>query len=196
MHRHSLLLTVLAGTLLLGNCSLLGSDGNGKLQADSTYFRATLNGESWSGSPDGSLVDIGGFDWVGIEGDTTHRNRFPYRENLLLQAEYKGIGKYPLTRTVRNLEFRSMTTGSSYYEVDGDVIISRYQPIDDTSTNQLTITSYDTTTGIMEGTFRTTVVVDSADRESEPGEPPRRRPDTLRFTDGEFRVKVEDRRDQ
>lgn len=48
----------------------------------------------------------------------------------------------------------------------------------------------------MEGTFRTTVVVDADDRVSEPGEPPRRRPDTLRFTDGRFRVVVEDRREE
>lgn len=71
------------------------------------------------------------------------------------------------------------------------VFIVTYSPTDDTSANQLTITSYDSTTSVMTGTFRTTVVVDSAQRVSEPGEPPRRRPDTLRFTDGEFRVRVE-----
>jgi hypothetical protein len=91
---------------------------------------------------------------------------------------------------------RSRISGASFYVNEGDVLLSTYSPTDDTLDNQLMITSYDTTTGIMEGTFRTTVVVDSADRESEPGEPPRHRPDTLRFTNGEFRVEVEDRRDQ
>jgi len=88
----------------------------------------------------------------------------------------------------------SRILGSSYYEKDGDVIISSYHATDDTSANQFTITSYDSATGMMEGSFRTTVVVDSSERETEPGEPPRRRPDTLRFTDAEFRVRVEDRR--
>ncbi len=87
-------------------------------------------------------------------------------------------------------------TGSRFHEAESDALFASYHSTDDTSTNQLTITSFDSTTGLMEGTFRTTVVVDSADRVDESGEPPRRRPDTLRFTDGEFRVKVEDQRNE
>ena len=89
-----------------------------------------------------------------------------------------------------------MTGGGFFSENDYDVTISSYSATDDSSVNRLTITKYDSTTGVLEGTFRTTVVVDSAERVSEPGEPPRRRPDTLRFTDGEFRVKTRDLRDQ
>ena len=90
----------------------------------------------------------------------------------------------------KGIEHEWDETGSAYYENDGDVLIASYHPTEDALANRLTITSYDSTTGALEGTFRTTVVVDSAERVSEPGEPARRRPDTLRFTDGEFRVKV------
>jgi len=45
---------------------------------------------------------------------------------------------------VRDQE-RPYTLGVSYYEADGDVLISSYHATDDTSANQLTITSYDST---------------------------------------------------
>jgi len=187
----SLLLALLTGTLLLGSCGLAGSDDGGEPQVDSTYFRATLNGEEvWSGEGRAIMAKSGGFDWLTIVGDTLHEQHYPYTESLQLPVAYRGPRNYSLMRVIRNREAQ-LTSGTSYFEVDGDVLISSYHSTDDTSANQLTITSYDSTAGVMTGTFRTTVVVDSAQRVSEPGEPPRRRPDTLRFTDGEFRVEVE-----
>jgi len=192
---YSLLPAVLASTLLLGSCGLAGNDENGeKTQADSTYFRTTLNGEeTWSGEGRAIMAESGGFDWLTIVGDTLHKQIYPHNESLQLSVAYRGPRGYSLVRMMRSREPR-LISGTSYFESDGDVTISSYHSTDDTSANQLTITSYDSTTGIMTGTFHTTVVVDSADRVSEPGEPPRRRPDTLRFTNGEFRAKVEDRR--
>ena len=116
--------------------------------------------------------------------------QYPYTESLAFVAIFRGTGTYSLVE----VEHEWDETGASYYEIDGDALIPSYHATDDPSTSQLTITSYDATAGIMTGTFRTTVVVDSAQRVSEPVEPPRRRPDTLRFTDGTFRLKVEDRR--
>jgi len=110
--------------------------------------------------------------------------------SLLFGILYDGPKTYSIIRGPRD------TYGAHYLELNGDVRIAEYFPTGDSSSNRLTITSFDSTTGIMEGTFRTTLVVTEEDEESEPGEPARRRPDTLRFTDGEFRVKVEDRRDE
>ena len=45
----SLLLAALAGTLLLGSCGLTGSSEKKKAKSDSTFFLATLNGNSWRG---------------------------------------------------------------------------------------------------------------------------------------------------
>jgi len=176
---YSLLPAVLASTLLLGSCGLAGSGGDGEHpQADSTYLRGTLNGEEvWSGEGRAIMAESGGFDWLTIVGDTLHKQIYPHNESLQLSVAYRGPRGYSLVRMMRSREPR-LISGTSYFESDGDV----------------TISSYDSTTGIMTGTFHTTIVVDSADRVSEPGEPPRRRPDTLRFTNGEFRAKVEDRR--
>lgn len=196
MHKqilYSLFLAAWAGTLLLGSCRLVGNDDQEKeTEADSTYLRATLNGEEeWTAEgtrKTNFLTDAGGFEWLTLHvayypGPTT---RYSYREKLVFIVIYRGTGTYSLLQT----DHDGQQTGVSYYESEGDVPISSYHAIGDTSANKLTITSYDSTTGIMEGTFRTTVVVDSSERVPEPGEPPRRRPDTLRFTDGEFRQKV------
>lgn len=196
----SLLFTGLTGTLLLGSCGFLDSEEDVKsVERDSTYFRATLNGgEKWSADPRGVFVDNGGeFDpMLSISGDTVHQNKFPYTEELIIFVNSKGERNYDITRTKHEIDGNPLITGSDYCESDGDVILTHYLPTGDSSANQLTITSYDTTSGMMEGTFRTTVVVTEEDVEPEPGEPPRRRPDTLRFTNGTFRVEVDDRRDQ
>ena len=190
----SLLLALLTGTLLLGSCGLAGSDGDGELpQTDSTYLRSTLNGEKeWSGKDvEVNFFNHAGLKWLTVFGNTS---RGRYNETFGLSIIYEDVGSYPLIREKYEDGFNTHYTGSRFHEAELDALLASYSSTDDTSANQLTITSYDSTTGIMTGTFHTTVVVDSADRVSEPGEPPRRRPDTLRFTNGEFRAKVEDRR--
>lgn len=171
----SLLLALLTGTLLLGSCGLAGEGKKEEIvPTDSTYFKARLNGEEvWSGGARAGFSEIAGFNWLQIFGDTTHQQHYPYSESLGFSIAYRGPGEYTLVEVVRDQE-RPLTSGASYYEADGDVLISSYHATDDTSANQLTITSYDSTAGIMTGTFRTTVVVDSAQRVSEPGEPPAR----------------------
>jgi len=185
------------GLLLLGSCGLMGNGEEEKTKADSTYFQATLNGEeTWSGRPDASFSDQGRVDWLVVFGDSVYEGQ-SYKEGLGFSLPYEGSKAYSaVNREVEIEKNRTRMAGVSFSVKDWDVILSRYHATDDSSSNQLMITEYDTTSGIMEGTFRTTVVVDSADREPEPGEPPRLRPDTLRFTDGEFRVKVRDLRDR
>jgi len=192
-----LLVASLTGLLLLGSCGgLMGNGEEEKTKVDSTYFRVTLNGEeTWDGVGVAGFTGISGLDWLQIRGGPGREENRLYMENLNISVPYQGEKSYSLTRVLRDSS-QNLTSGTSYYEKEGDVTIAGYFATDDSFANQLTITEYDTTAGIMEGTFRTTVVVDSADRESEPGQPARRRPDTLRFTDGEFRVEVEDRRDE
>lgn len=188
----SVLPTLLTAALLLGSCGL--TESNEKVEqteADSSYIRATLNDtEEWSGKLRGYFSKGGGDCWLTISIRNAHKDQLLYTEKLVFVVVFRGVKTYPLVEIDREWD----ETGASYYEKNGDALISSYHPTDDTSANQLTITSYDSTTSLIEGSFRTTVVVDSTDRGDEPGEPPRRRPDTLHFTDGEFRVNVEDRR--
>jgi hypothetical protein len=80
-------------------------------------------------------------------GDTTHQQHDPCSESLGFSIAYRGPGEYTLVEVVRDQE-RPHTLGASYYEADGDVLISSYHATDDTSANQLTITSYDSTTEV------------------------------------------------
>ena len=192
---YSLLLAVLAGTLLLGSCGL---SGNKETQTDSNYFRAAPNGEeTWSGNPDAVFSEQARFNsWLVISADSTYQSR-PYRERLGFSISFHGTDEYPLAETEYEVdEVGVRIAGASFSENDGDVLISNYHATDNSLVNRMMITSYDSTTGIMEGAFRTTVVVDSSERAFEPGEPPRRQPDTLRSTDGEFRVRMRDLRDR
>lgn len=192
----SLILAFFASAVLLASCGLTGSEEDEETQTGSLYFEATLNGnEAWIGQPEAGVSRIADLNWLQISGDTLHEDRFPYTEALVLSVAYTGPDDYTLVEVMRD-RGQSLISGSSYYEDDGDVSISTYYPTADSSANELTITSYDAATGIMEGTFRTTVVIAEDDREAEPGEPPRRQPDTLRFIEGRFRVEVEDRREE
>ena len=180
-----LLLAFLTGPLLLGSCGLVGEkDAAEEPPPDTIHFQATLNGEHWSAEPSAS---ISGENTLVIEGDSSDPQSF-WNEVLIFSEPFTGPKTYSLIRGNRP-EGRY---GGLYVESSGDVLIATYYPTDDSSANQLTITSYDSTTGIMTGRFHTTVVVKENDQDN----PRRRRPDRLRFTDGSFKVRVEDRRGQ
>jgi hypothetical protein len=192
-----LLLITLTCTLLWG-CGIVENDGDSdESAADSTFFRATLNGEEgWSGDSDAAFSKQGKLDWLTVFADSMYEGQY-YRERLSLSLPFEGRGVYPMVEN----EYRinndyTRTSGVFFSTNDGDVALTRYRPVSDSSVNQLSIANYDSTTDVMTGTFRTTVVIVEEDQEPETGEPPRRRPDTLRFTDGEFRVKVRDLREQ
>ena len=71
-------------------------------------------------------------------------------------------------------------------EINGDAIIATYHPAAPAS-GGFEITSYDPATRVLEGTFEVTFVVDDGHRRNER----RLLPDTVRVTDGRFRVTVE-----
>ncbi len=202
---------LLTSLLALIGCGLFGADGNEKEgpPAEETYFTATVNGQPWEaggGSANFTCIGDAGLVFRIGSGKRT-RKLWPYHESLALSVAYEGPGTYSLVEPDDDDELR-FVLGSSYTAWDGDVPLTGYSPTDDSSANQLKITSYDPeggstkesrrasssavieTAGIVEGTFRTTVVVVPEDVVPEPGEPPRRQPDTLRFTEGRFRVGV------
>lgn len=189
---------VLIGVVLLGSCGVLDPGKETEEDAaDSTYFRATLNGhEEWSGKSDAAFSQQGNIErWLSISADSVDKSDYPQTENLVLSVPFRNKGEYSLTPTEYEIWGGTQTLGAHFYELDGDALLASYSATSDTSANQLTITEYDSTAMMLEGTFHATVVVDSSDRHDEPGEPPRRRPDTLRFTNGEFRVEVRDLRE-
>jgi hypothetical protein len=194
----SSLFAVWTATLLLAGCGLLADESNAtddpEQPGPDTYVRATLNGAPWSAKSIAEVTESWGYRWISLIGDTLHKSHYPYTETISFIIIYDGIKSYSLAQSEVQLQGGTQLTGASYYEQDGDALIASYHTVGDSLKNHLTVTSYDSTSGIATGTFRTTLVVDSSDAVSEPGEMERRRADTLRFTNGEFRVDVRDDR--
>ena len=183
-----LLTSTLLVVAILGvscGCSFISNDADSS--APETAFTATLNGESWSAVAQPGSINRANV--LTIVGRNFSSDSY-WRESLAISVLFRGTGLYSLARQERGDDLY----GGSYFEADADVLLATYIPQPDSATNYVRVTSYDPNTGIMEGRFRTTVVVSPEDRLDEPGEPPRRRADTLRFTDGSFRVVVDDLR--
>lgn len=150
--------------LLLGSCGLLSTDDNGDAEDVTTYFRATLNQEeTWSGQPRASLSQQGPYLWFSVGADSVYDDF--HRESLSLRGPFEGPGEYALVPvTYETGEGGTRTAGASFHESDWDARLAGYGATDDASANHLTITSYDSTTGILTGSFHATVVVNEDDR--------------------------------
>ena len=185
---------LLTAVLLFGSCGLFGADDEGDTEEVESYFRATLNDEeTWSQGGAGGFSQQGPYLWLSLFADSIYDDF--YRERLSLAVPYEGPGEYTLVPVeYEPYEGGVLFAGAYFNESDDDAQVAHYRATADSSANHLTITRYDSTRAIMEGRFRATVVVTEDDRVSEYGEPPRRRADTLRFEDGEFRIKLTDLR--
>lgn len=177
---------IILSAALIG-CGMLG-DEPAEPEVD-TYFTAQLNGESWRGyqkfwlSSNTSRLKKGKYFSIGTARlDST---TYPYYQDMRLFVKplitdhrafpIKGYDYNPAKGFVR---------GGYFLEMDGDAIIARYEATADTS-NYVRVTGYDSTTGIAEGTFAVTFAAGEDYR----GRPRSRYPDTLRFTEGRFRVR-------
>ncbi len=151
---HNLLLAGLASTLLLGSCGFAGHSDNEETQVDSTYFRATLNGEkTWTaGGTKGNYLFVEeGRTWLSISGGykPNPNSTYSYTEILEFLVIFRGTGTYSL---VENQPAKTNNvTGSEFRETGGDVIYTTYSSTNDSLANQLTITSYDSTSSVIEG---------------------------------------------
>lgn len=83
-----------------------------------------------------------------------------WKEVLLIPVHFIGTGEYDLNQ--RTIEESSETyggvIGAIFLEEDFDVNIARYYPRSDPQ-NVMEIVAYDSTTGVMEGTFQVTFVI-------------------------------------
>ena len=191
MRNRTTYLTAL-GAVLLASCGLFGSEEEAE-QESSGYFTALLNGEPWRGEARGGINEG---SWLTISAKQYDSLRY-WAESIGFLLYFQGEGAYPLASHSHPSTMR--TFGALYAEADDDALIAAYYPTD-SAANRMTLVRFDSTEGVVEGTFEVTLVVDPDDRETEPlppGVPPpmeRRRPDTLRFTNGTFYVEIFDDR--
>lgn len=154
------------------------------------YFKAHINGEPWAGGDPRAVLTL-------IETDTLFQIFaseydsliWPYNEHISLSMNFsKDITEYPIPKTEMN-EWR--TVGGMFTEIDGDAVIARYHPIED-SVNKLYVTvEEEGGKKITTGSFAMKVVVDSTYNNVHNNKY-RLHPDTLLITNGEFKVVVEE----
>lgn len=176
----------LTRVLSLIGCSLLGGE---KKTMTEVFFTAQLNGQPWEAVPDAYLeclstpgsAEVSMLQLVGVQ---SHQQGYWF-DRLRLPVPFPGARSFSLTRDEKQ------PRGTIFSEGESDALVAVYYPTNDSSANRMEITRYDAESGLMEGTFRTTLVVEEVNVD----DPMRRQPDTLRFTEGRFRVTVEDHRD-
>ena len=181
------------GAVLLASCGLFSTEeeAEAEQEAPSGQFTALLNGELWQASAQAGIDEGNRLSlFAGVYDSLSY-----WHDRLSFSLRFNRVGTYPLSRHGGDDFY-----GALYNESDGDAGIAAYDPTA-SEANQMTLTRYDSAKGIVEGTFEVTLVVREGDREPKeplPGLPPfmqRRRPDTLRFTEGRFYVEgLDDRR--
>lgn len=184
---------------MLSGCELFNSDD--PPVPFELVFTAEINGEPYNGakSPYGGasagMTMQGDYSYLQVFAYQYSEELYPYNEYIGISMAYEeGTTTYPTRRDTlySNGEYL-ITTGGGYAENDGDARISRYNTLGDDD-GFITVEMEELGDGrtAVSGTFEMRLIVDSrADPYSH-----RVGQDTLHITNGEYRVLLDDRRDQ
>lgn len=171
------------GTLLLIGCGLFSS-ADREAQIPEQYVTATLNGAPWTAqtayleAEDAPLSSWVPGEYLSLMVLNQDVQRYPYYESLMMGAPSPEPGLQVAVEPVP-----SIARGGWFVEADGDAFIATYHPTPDSS-NVIEITRHDPDAQVVEGRFQLTLAVSPDYRDVAE----RQRPDTLRFTDGRFRL--------
>lgn len=177
--------------LLLSGCNLFDSGKKETEPEFEQYFNAEINGSIYKGTPNAFLSNLGGLPWLNLFAMQYDSTKWPYAERIGFSIHFNSEkSKYGV---IRKQEENGRSSGGYFTERDGDAIIARYEPIPD-SVDTLTIQIGKDEEGrrFVTGTFAMTVVVDPG-YDDEHNNRYRQQPDTVRITNGEFRVLLEER---
>jgi hypothetical protein len=116
------------------------------------------------------------------------QNTFGYwREGLYFANISRKVGRQELLRRIPNSAIDTIFSTYTTFSDDGDVVEDRFAVLEDED-NFIDIQHLDMDKMEMTGIFQVTFVRDSNDYITNPG-----LPDTIRFTEGEFNLKIVDR---
>jgi len=176
--------------LLISGCDMFNTDKKEPEPEVKQYFRAEVNGESWSGVPRAVLSNLGDLPWFSLYAIGYDSTKWPYSEDIGFSIHFNSEeSEY---NVIREPEENGRTSGAYFVESDGDATIARYEPIPD-SINTLIIhlEKMGNEKELVTGTFSMKVAIDPRyDNEYTNGY--RQQPDTVRITNGEFRVLLEE----
>ncbi|MFN0174843.1 MAG: hypothetical protein ACKVU0_09375 [Saprospiraceae bacterium] len=141
---------------------------------------ATKNDIPWVGAPvsfininhgKGFQIKIDSLDKYGIRRESLSFSKVPFQP-----------GKNYLVNTFPQID--DGLVGAHYFILDDDVILGNYLLLESDSTSFITLTSFDSTSRELRGTFDVTLIVDHR--------PDPSYPDTIRFRNGQFHTKLKD----
>lgn len=168
-------------------CVLLGCDLIREEPPPSEWFLTlTLNGESWAANRfyHASITEGG----ASLGGSSWDERADPYHQELAIAMDALTIG---VQQPISWREVGPTLYGALFVESDGDAILGMSEAVEDGPVPSVaTVTRFDTTAGVAEGTFQGTFVIDPIHA----NERYRQLPDTLVVTDGRFRLPILDTR--
>lgn len=135
---------------------------------------ALENGMNWNGSPF-AIFDKKDSSRMSIQIDSLKYGYFRCK-NLYFSKVPVYPGTYIIDRSVDTL------IGSKYFYLDHDVLYGVYIVLESDTTNAITISSYDSVSREIKGSFNVTFVPEHLPY---PGAP-----DTIRFRNGQFHTKI------
>lgn len=187
--------------LLLASCGLVG--GKEKQEPFEPVFKAEINGEPFNGvgdwseqfPPGAGMTMQGEYPYLSIFGVQFSEEFYPYNESIGISLFYKKEQIQYATRqdTVKINEDYERFSGGRYSENEGDANISMYRSLDDHE-GYITVEMDTLESGevVVFGTFRTQVImIYRTDAYSQ-----RVGQDTLHITNGEYRLLLDDRREE
>ena len=181
--------------LFYSGCSLFDTEPN-PLEPIQTFFYAEINGERFDANRANAVLNgWRGYTILTFSGSHHYDEIYPYHEIISFNNVYKNSQiTYPLL-------FDSVATESlgfpvpfvSYYENDGDVIISDYQAPED-SDGFVTVELEELEDGrkTISGTFEMTVYLNKRIETAFP----QQEQDTLVITNGQYLLELRDFRDE
>jgi hypothetical protein len=144
---------------------------------------AKLNNSEWEGQGSGYENElVGGFD---MYYEVFNKHGF-LRQSLLFIKIPTQPGQYSLHNT--SGQSMDTITGSSFVTSsdDGDVTEDIYQVFENPNESYVEVEIYDQSTRWLEGNFKATYYIKPGRPKTNPNNP-----DTLRFENGEFRVRIQ-----
>ncbi len=181
--------------LIHSGCSLFDNDPK-TLEPIQTFFYAEINGERFDANKANAVLNTArGHSLLAFSGAYSFEDLFPYTERISFSVIFiENTIKYPLkldSILTKKIGFR--IPKSSYFENDGDVIISDYQAPED-SDGFVTVELEELEDGrkTISGTFEMTVYLNKRIETAFP----QQEQDTLIITNGQYLLELRDFRDE
>ncbi len=175
--RYSSCLFLILIVLILNNCT---QEPDTNIHNPPYWGEASVikNGVAWTGKPLAS-ININHGKTIEMQIDSVDRHNFALEGCSLIKVPFEP-GTYPLVNT--DARINDGLVGASYNFMDYDVIMAYYLVAESDSSSFITVTSYDSLSGDIRGSFDATFAVYGRHDKSYP--------DTIRLRNGRFHTRI------